>query len=464
MNSTFKKASFYSVPKRELFAFHERKDAFSLLTPASFNIDVESTVSTLRPSAETARFITHFMGLKFGFEMAHTVYEPPDLFVDEQRQGLFTSWKHYHRFTQAGWEGDPASMMTDEIVYAHPLLAAINPFVQQRLGKLFAYRHQVTGRHVHMPHANRTTKRRIVVTGATGLIGKRVTEILLEKGDEVVAFARNTQKAKKLLGPNVTVVKWDFEQPQEQAWKQSLEHADGVIHLAGTPLFQQRWTASFKQKMEQSRVQGTRQLIDAIAQAPRQPRCFISASAVGIYGMDHQQTVDESAPSADDLLARICVNWEEEAQKLEEQQLRTVQVRIGIVLSRESGILKALYPLFQTGLGGLMGLPTPHINWIHLEDVSRIIVMGLDNEQMSGPYNAVAPNPVQNAEFSTTLAKVLKRPKLATYPPGLLNIMIGEAGQYASGGPKVSCGKVQQAGYRFFFDTLEPAMNHALKG
>jgi uncharacterized protein (TIGR01777 family) len=140
-----------------------------------------------------------------------------------------------------------------------------------------------------------------------------------------------------------------------------------------------------------------------------------------------------------------------------------VQVRVGIVLSTESGALKELLPLFRFGLGAVMGSPHPWMNWIHLEDVARIFTAAIFNEQMTGPYNAAAPNPVTNGEFAKAIGRVLHRPVLLRFPTPLLKLMIGEAGAYASGGPKVRADKVQAAGYRFFFDQLEPALENLLR-
>ncbi|MCP4605707.1 MAG: TIGR01777 family protein [Proteobacteria bacterium] len=466
MRSQFKKASFFSVPKRELFEFHERDDAFSVLTPASENIEVQSTASTLAPSDEVVRFAVNFGPLKFRFENIHTAYEPFELFVDEQRKGLFSEWRHEHGFKEAGWEKDPASMLNDKIDYAHPLLRLFNPFVKHRLGHLFEYRHRATEREVHMGSKTNEelSKKRVVITGATGLIGKRITQILIEKGAHVIVFARNEKKVNELFGDEVTCVHWDFSEPETGDWKDHLAKADSVIHLAGTPLFKQRWNAKFKQEMEQSRVMGTRQLVEAIIESDRKPNSFVSASALGIYGTDPQRTVDESASPTDDLLARICINWENEAKRLETQGVRTVQMRIGIVLSTESGALKELLPLFRTGMGGTMGHAHRFINWIHLEDVARISVMALLNDEMRGPYNAVAPRPVENAEFAKAIARVLRRPNLMKYPPSLLKIIIGEAGEYASGGPRALSDRIQQTGYAFFFDELDSALSNLIRG
>ncbi len=464
MRARFRRESFFSVSKQELFEFHERDDAFSLLTPTSANIEVESTASTLAPSDDVVRFAVKFGPLRFRFENVHTVYQPFDLFVDEQRKGLFTQWRHEHRFREAAWDGDPASMLTDEIAYAHPLLPFFKPFVSLRLGKLFEYRHRATAAEVGGSRRSKGDEagERVVITGATGLIGRRIVEILVEKGSRVIAFARDVDKARKLLGDRVTCVYWDFNRPEEGDWRSHLCQADAVIHLAGTPLFQRRWNDAFKREMEQSRVLGTRQLVDAISASEEKPRVFISASALGYYGADPDRVVDESASPADDLLARICVHWEDEAGKLDGHGVRVVQMRIGIVVSRESGALKELLPLFRIGIGGTMGDPRCHINWIHLEDVARMFTMALGNQEMRGPYNAAGPSPVTNAEFARGIARALGRPALMRYPVPLLRIIIGEAGEYASGGPRVPVAKIQDAGYRFFFGDLDQALAHEL--
>jgi uncharacterized protein (TIGR01777 family) len=464
MRTTFTKTSFFSVTKKELFQFHERDDAFPLLTPASENIEVDSTASTLAPSDEVVRFAIRFGPLKFRFENVHTVYEPFDLFVDEQRKGIFSEWRHSHRFLEAGWDGNPASMLTDEITYAHPLLPLLNPFVKHRLGRLFAYRHRATSRevHAHREFPAVASGARVVVTGATGLIGRRIAQILLENGVRVVVFARDLAKARGLLGDQVICALWDFTHPDRGDWRRYLGEADAVIHLAGTPLFEQRWTSAFKREMEESRILGTRQVVDAIIASERKPEVFISASALGYYETDPDGVVDEDAEPADNLLARICVNWENEARKLETHGVRTVQVRIGIVLSTESGALKELAPFFRAGIGGTMGDPRPYINWIHIEDTARIFAMALENRQMRGPYNAAAPNPVRNADFAGAIARALKRPALMRIPVGILRIMIGEAGEYASGGPRVLVDRIQEAGYRFFFPDLDAALNNLL--
>lgn len=464
MKTVFKKESFFSVPKKDLFAFHERPDAFSLLTRKSDNIDVISTASTLKPSDDVVRFIARFLFFKFRFGMIHTEYEPYDLFVDEQKEGLFSRWRHEHRFKEAGWIQDPASTLSDRIEFAHPLLPFFSPFVKHRLKGMFAFRHGVTAEKVHEPlyakHPH--SGARVIVTGATGLIGKRITEILRQEGVKVIAFVRNVEKAQQELEPGIECVHWDFHDPDQGDWKSKLDGADAVIHLAGTPLFKKRWTKAFKVEMEQSRVLGTRQLVDAIKASDKKPKAFVCASAVGIYGADPEVTADEDTPPGDDLLSRICINWENEVNQLEGSGVRPVRIRIGIVLSTEAGAIKEMLPLFRTGMGGVLGNPRPWINWIHLEDMARIFVMAAFNQEMNGPYNAAAPNPVQNETFAKTLAQVLRRPCLMKFPVSVMKMLIGEAGEYSSGGSKAQTSRIEKAGYRFFFDELDPALRNIL--
>lgn len=464
MKARFLASSFFTSSAEGLFRFHERPDAFDVLTPDGFGVEVHSRASTLAPSDDLVRFTSSFLFFKFRFTMKHTEYDPPRLFVDEQLQGLFSSWRHEHRVREAGWSEQPAAALDDVIELAHPLLFLFLVFVKARLRKLFAYRHDATARLLRDGEEKAAAAQtRVAVTGATGLIGRRLVRVLAESGVRPVALVRDPDKARKLLGADVECVRWDFAKPEEGEWRERLEGTEAMVHLAGTPLFSRRWTPAFKKEMEESRTHSTRLLVDAFEELERPPRTLVTASAVGYYGMDHEREVDEGSPAGDDLLARICVGWEEEARKAEEQGLRTVQLRIGVVLSTEAGALKEMLPLFRLGLGGVLGSPEPWLNWIHLEDVVRMLTMAVANGEMSGAYDAVAPNPVTNRDFARGLARSLERPCLMRYPRWLIRMGIGEAADYASGGPKASAARVREAGYRFFFEELDEALEQILR-
>ncbi len=464
MTASFVQESVFSASPEELFGFHERPDAFRLLTPSWLGVEVHQTVSTLAPSDEVASFTTRFVGVPLRFEMAHTAYEPPHLFVDEQRRGLFRHWRHRHLVTAGGWQGQPDAMLRDEITFSHPLDFAMAPFVRRRLAKLFRFRHEVTRKELARQASSPVLgASRVVVSGATGLIGRHLVRVLQGRGAQVVALARDVRRAQRQLGDEVEVVHWDFHHPEEGAWQGAVDGAHSVVHLAGTPLFSQRWTAAFKREIERSRVLSTRQLVDAMERASRRPRSFVSASAVGIYGIDARRQGDEQSEHADDTLAAICTRWEAEARRAESLGIRSAQMRIGIVLSREAGALKEVLPLFRLGLGGVLGSGEPWINWIHVEDVARLFAMAVLSDEVSGPLNAVAPRPVRNETYARTLARVLGRPSLLRYPPGLLRLAIGEAGGFASGGARATADRAQALGYRFFFEDLEAALRNALQ-
>lgn len=462
MSFVFQKDSFFSVPPETLFELHERPDAFRLLSPASFDVVVRSTASTLKPSTDIVRFDAKILGLSFPFTMVHTAYRKPELFVDEQLRGFFDTWRHDHRFIRGGYRRDPATLLSDRIAYSHPLLLAGNFVVRRHLSGLFAFRHEVTRRELAEATRSGPRPERVVVTGATGVIGERLVEILLEKGTKVTALVRSPERARARLGDGVDLVPWDFTRPDDRGFAASLEGADAVVHLAGTPLFAQRWTDSFKKEMEESRTLSTRALVEAIRGCRVPPRAFVCASAVGIYGVDGEALVDEDAAPADDLLARICLAWEKEARAVEDVGVRPVQVRIGVVLSKRAGALREMLPLFRLGLGGVLGRPDRWINWIHLEDVARIHLMALLDETMRGPFNAVAPHPASNKILAHTLARVLRRPCLMRYPERVMRLVIGEAGDYSSGGPRVLADCVVERGYDFFFTDLETALRNVL--
>jgi len=465
MRRTFVKESFLSAPPADVFSFHERPDAFNLLSPPGEGVEVETTASTLRPSTDIVRFTKRVMGLPFRFAMVHTAYEAPHLFVDEQLRGPFAYWRHSHRFIAGGWRGDPATLLSDRIDYGHPLLWAGNLAVAYPLRQLFAYRHGLTASMVHEARRAQggSDPRRIVVTGATGLIGGRITEILIDKGIKPIVLVRNPSKSQQRFGDAVTHVTWDFHRPDQGDWAGAVAQADGIIHLAGTPLFKQRWSPDFKREMRESRTRSTRQLVEAMTLAPpREGRFFLCGTAIGVYGKDPMALAHENSPSGDDLLADICRDWEQEALAAREADIRTVLLRTGVVLHPRSGALGQMLPLFKLGGGGVLGAPDRWINWIHLEDTARLFLMAMEDQSLSGPLNVVSPRPVSNQAMAQTLAHVLRRPCLFRYPETLIRLGIGEAAEYAAGGPRVTADAARSRGYEFFFSDLEPALRNLL--
>jgi hypothetical protein len=299
---------------------------------------------------------------------------------------------------------------------------------------------------------------RVVVTGATGLIGQQLIEALRADGAEVSVLTRDPARARQKLG-DVEALAWDLM--SEPAPLAALEGRDALIHLAGEPVAQ-RWSSEAKQAIEASRVTGTRNLLDGLRGAEERPRVLISSSAIGYYGPRGAEPLDEEAPPGTDFLAEICVEWENEARRAEELGLRTVQVRTGIVLDSSGGALAKMLPPFRLGIGGPVAGGRQYMSWIHTADVVGMMLAALADERFSGAINATAPEPVTNSEFSSVLGKVLHRPAFAPVPAFALRVLFGEMAEMVTTGARVVPAKPLVLGYEFKHAQLEQALRSAL--
>ena len=298
---------------------------------------------------------------------------------------------------------------------------------------------------------------KVAVTGATGLIGRRLVERLNRRGDEVTALARHPRRASERLG--VEAVGWDALAGTAPA--EALAGRDGVVHLAGETVGQ-RWTETAKRAIRDSRVEGTRNLVAGLRAADPRPRVLASASAVGYYGPHGDESVDESTPPAADFLASVCVEWEREAETAADLGLRVVKVRTGLVLDRSGGALRAMLPPFKLGLGGPVAGGRHYMPWIHIDDVVGIYLAALDDDRWSGPANAAAPEPVTNREFSRVLGRVMRRPALLPVPALPLRLLLGEMGEVVTTGQRALPKRPLELGYAFAHPELEEALRSAL--
>jgi hypothetical protein len=299
---------------------------------------------------------------------------------------------------------------------------------------------------------------RVVVTGATGLIGQQLVKALRADGAEVSVLTRDPARARQKLG-DVEALAWDLI--GEPAPLAALEGRDAVIHLAGEPVAQ-RWSSEAKQAIEASRVTGTRNLLEGLRAAGERPRVLISSSAIGYYGPRGAEPLDEEAPPGTDFLAEICVEWENEARRAEELGLRTVQVRTGIVLDSWGGALAKMLPPFRLGIGGPVAGGRQYMSWIHTADVVGMMLAALTDDRFSGAINATAPEPVTNSEFSSVLGKVLHRPAFAPVPALALRVLFGEMAEMVTTGARVVPAKPLVLGYEFKHAQLEEALRSAL--
>ena len=241
---------------------------------------------------------------------------------------------------------------------------------------------------------------KVLITGATGLIGQHLGLFLAENNHEVVVLARNVERAKLQLPFPCSIHKWDLF--SGEAPKEAFEGVDAVVHLAGFPIADGRWTKTRRDKILQSRVKGTRHLVQTIAGLSKKPSTFLSASGIGYYPFSDSQVFDESSEPGNGFLSEVCKKWEREAMELAavDSSIRKVIVRIGLVLSSSGGALDKMLPLAQEGVLGAAGSGQQIMSWIHIHDLVRSMVFALENSSVEGPYNGVSHNAVSNSEFN----------------------------------------------------------------
>ncbi|HTP00622.1 MAG TPA: TIGR01777 family oxidoreductase [Bryobacteraceae bacterium] len=297
----------------------------------------------------------------------------------------------------------------------------------------------------------------ITISGASGLIGRRLLKNLVNAGHTLHVLSRH---AGTNLPPNVKLSVWDpvKGRPPEE----SLRDADAVIHLAGEPVAQ-RWTQDSKRRIRESRVTGTRNLVAAMAELSRRPQVLVSASAVGYYGSRGADVLDETASPASDFLGELCADWEKEARAAESLGVRVVTIRTGIVLDARGGALQRMLPAFRMGAGGKLADGRHWMSWIHLEDLAAMYRFAAETPAARGPFNGVAPNPVTNADFTRTLAGVLHRPAIFPVPAFALKLMFGEMSQILLASQRVLPKVPEAAGFQFRFSQLQPALADALR-
>ncbi|WPR74927.1 TIGR01777 family oxidoreductase [Algoriphagus sp. NG3] len=289
----------------------------------------------------------------------------------------------------------------------------------------------------------------ILISGGSGLIGHKITQLLELKGYTVAWLSRSPQKQKSFI--------WDVE--KQTIDPSAVEWSDAIIHLAGAGVADKRWTEDRKKLILNSRVESTRLLYDAIEKTIDKPNAIISASAVGFYGFDTGTSLmDENHVPGSDFLAQVVVAWENEVRKMEALHLRTVMLRIGIVLDSKGG---ALGEMMKPPIAAPLGNGDQWMSWITLEDLARMFVFALEKTTLQGVFNAVGPNPATNQQLTQAAAKEKGKPYVGIGVPGfLLRIVLGEMAAMVLGGNRVSSQKIQKAGFEYECPDLIPALKH----
>lgn len=451
----FEARSQMPVNAEAVFAWHAREGAFQRLTPPWEPVEVvEKQGEGIR---EGTRMVLRMrLGpVSLPWSARHTRYVPGSLFQDMQESGPFAKWVHTHRMWD---EPSGGTVLEDDVEYALPVgtLGRVvgGGYARHRLERLFAYRHAVTRedlrRHAAFAGQGPLT---VAVSGASGLVGGALVPFLSTGGHRVRRLVRGR--------PEAGDIAWAPGQGEMDV--AALEGVDAVVHLAGAPIAEGRWTPERKDLIRRSRVEGTRVLCESLAKLARPPRVLVSASAMGFYGNRGDEELTESSAPGRGFLADVTREWEAATEPAERAGIRVVHLRLGVVLSARSGALAQMLPAFQAGGGGRMGTGQQWMSWVSLEDVLGLVHFALFTEGMRGPVNAVAPHPVRQEEFARTLGRVLSRPTVFPLPAAMVRTVFGEMGQeMLLNGARIRPEVAQREGFTFLHPTLERALRFTL--
>ena len=454
---TFQQTSTIDVDAAALAQWHLSPGAFRRLTPPW------ERVRLLDEPAEIADGTRTVLEMKVGpiwkrWVAEHQECQPGVGFTDVQVQGPFAAWKHRHRFDEAGHQ---QSTLSDAIDYRLPfsLVGELlgKGFVRRKLERTFRYRHAVTRddleRRAAEPFGGGKPMT-VLVTGATGLVGRALEAFLQMRGHRMLCVTRNPKSAND--------VRWDLNEgvidlPEDQ-------HLDAVVHLAGENVAGGRWTTSRKTAILESRRRGTRLLCETLAARDQRPDVLVSASGANYYAQGTERPQGESSPRGSGFLSDVCKVWEEETAIAEEAGIRVVHLRIGVILSPAGGALAKMLPAFQFGVAGRLGAGTQRMPWITLDDVIDVIHRALYDDRYTGPINAVSPDMTTNRDFTKSLAKALKRPAIIPIPALGLETVLGQemAAETLLADLALSPDKLKLLDYPFRHPTIEGALAYLL--
>jgi uncharacterized protein len=299
---------------------------------------------------------------------------------------------------------------------------------------------------------------KVAITGATGFVGSRLVEQLQAREDQPLILTRNRDMALKAF-PNLEVIAYD--PTRSGSWQEAISGCDAVVHLAGEPIAESRWTAKQKQEILDSRQLSTQKIVEAIAKASSKPAVLVNASAIGFYGTSETASFDENSASGNDFLAEVCQKWETEAQKVKDIGVRLVILRLGIVLG-DGGALAKMIPPFKLFAGGPLGTGKQWFSWIHRDDLVSLIIEALTRSDFEGVLNATAPNPVRMSEFCQTLGDVLNRPSWLPVPGFALEALLGEGAQVVLEGQQVLPKRTISSGFNYQYPILKQALAEIL--
>lgn len=437
----------FDCSPKELFDFYLRPGNFRRMI-APWNRVVVLSREGEEEGSETA-FRVRILGLWHRWTLKRHTFSPGSSFVDVQVRGPFAFWKHTHRFlpTQEG-----GSIMEDEVEFR--LLGGIGErWARKKIEQVLKYRHETLRADRAIILGHQSPPLRILLSGSTGFIGKQLALFLRIAGHEVISLVRTRKREAE------SSLFWD--PAKGEVPKEELEGFDAVIHLAGKNIASGRWTEKLKKELFLSRCRDTWLLSQAFLRVKNPPSCFISASAVGIYGSRGDEPLTEKSTLGEGFLAELSRKWEEASGALEGRGIRTVYTRFGLVISPGGGLLKRLIPSIKWGFGAILGSGKQYLSWVALDDLLYAIYHLLMEKSVRGPVNVTSPVPLRMESFMKTLGAHMGRPVWLKVGGGLLSQLGGEmAREMVLSGQYACPSKLQETGFVFHYPTLDLALDH----
>ena len=304
---------------------------------------------------------------------------------------------------------------------------------------------------------------KIAISGATGFVGSRLVAKLHAEGHRILVLTRNTTFAQKVFPPqafpNLEIIA--YTPIVSGAWQDTIAGCDGVVNLAGEPIAEGRWTPERKQEILNTRKLGTQKIVEAIAKSQPQPSVLVNTSAIGYYGTSETASFDEDSANGKDFLAQVCQEWEAEARKLKDTNVRLVILRFGIILGNGGALGKMITP-FKLFAGGPIGTGQQWFSWIHLDDIVSLIIQALTKSTMEGLYNGTAPQPVSMNDLSTTMGKVMNRPSWLPVPGFAIEAILGDGAKVVLEGQQVLPKRTLESGFEYQYPNLQSALTQIL--
>lgn len=447
----YEKALFVYNDKSDLFDYHEKTGVLERLTPPWINAKVlESPESICSGEKGVLKIKKWFLSRKWVAK--HTKYCKHSFFEDIQLKGPFKSWCHRHIFKDT----PDGSHLTDRVEYRLPFNRITSPFldafVKKELNRMFTYRHSVTQNDIDFFDRNNLSGKRILISGAGGVIGKQLSNILQMQNNDVYHLVRHEASEMREIQYN-TAGKY---------LSKSIENFDIIIHLAGEPIGVGRWSKKKKEQIISSRINTTKFLAEEIKKLNNPPEVFFSASAIGFYGSRGDELLDESRSPGSDFISDVCKMWEDAAMELN-NVCRVITGRFGVVLSLKGGALKEYKTFFNMMLGFRIGKGHQYISWICIDDAVYAILHCITDSGVKGPVNITNDTPVRQVDFSKSIAKTMKRPCLITLPPKIITLIFGQKGEeLLLSGSKVKPDILLRTNFHWYFKDLDSTIRHLM--